>query len=274
MAFCVVVLVAGCQAVEDWTLPTGFVTGTSIHHIDAGGRDRGYRLYMPAGLAAAPALVVMMHGYSATARQAERASRWDEMADSNKFVVAYPEGLGRAWNINGRGCCGRPAIEGVDDIGFIRAAVADIAKNVGIDPRKAYATGMSNGGVMAYTLACATDIFAAIGPVAGVQLNSCPSPHPTSVLHIHGTADRVVPYGGGQGFKKMNFPPVEEFNAFWRKVDQCGNPAVATRGSITTSTTECAGNRAVVLITVAGGGHDWPDFASNVLWDFFDKHPR
>ena len=174
--FGVVLLIAGCSAVQDWMLPTGFVAGTSIHHINIGGHDRSFRLYLPAGLPASAALVVMMHGYSATARQAEKSSKWDDTADSGKFVVAYPDGLDRAWNVNGGGCCGKPASEGVDDIGFIGAAVADIAKNAGIDPRKVYATGMSNGGIMSYTLACATDIFAAIGPVAGVQLNSVPSP--------------------------------------------------------------------------------------------------
>lgn len=272
--FGVVLLVAGCSVVQDWLLPSGFVNGTSIHHIDAGGHDRSYRLYMPAGLPPAAPLVIMMHGYSATARQAEKASKWNETADSGKFVVAYPDGLDRAWNVNGGGCCGRPASDGVDDIGFIRAVVADIAKNVGIDPRRVYATGMSNGGLMSYTLACATDIFAAIGPVAGAQLNSCESPHPTSVMHIHGTADDVVPYAGGQGFKSMTFPPVQQSVAFWRNVDQCGNPVDTVDRTITTSTAECADKRGVVLISIGGGGHDWPDSAAKTLWQFFASHPR
>src|SRR6185437_10798312 len=98
-------------------------TGTSLHHITMGGHTRSYRLYIPAGAPASAALVVMMHGYSATARQAEKASQWDDLANSDKFVVAYPDGIGQAWNVNGAGCCGRPASEGVDDVGFIRAAV-------------------------------------------------------------------------------------------------------------------------------------------------------
>jgi polyhydroxybutyrate depolymerase len=266
----VLLLVAGCSP----TPPSGFVNGTSLHHIKVGGHDRSYRLYEPAGIPASAALVVVLHGYSGSARQVERDYQWDGLADSDKFVVAYPDGLGRAWNVDGETCCGRPGREGVDDVAFIGAAVADIAKNVGTNPAKVYVTGMSNGGIMSYTLACTTDIFAAIGPVAGTQLNSCRTPHPTSVIHIHGTADRLVPYGGGQGFSVIDGPPVPGVNSFWRDVDRCGTPTATIGGPVTTSTARCADNRGVVLITVDGGGHEWPDFATRTLWEFFAAHAR
>ncbi len=195
------------------------------------------------------------------------------MADTAKFVVAYPDGLHRTWNTNGGGCCGRAASDGVDDVGFITAAAADIARNVSINPARIYATGISNGGIMAYTLACDTGVFAAIGPDAATQLDPCPSPRPTSVLHIHGTADRLVPYNGGQGFSVINGPSAAQVNAFWRNVDRCGAPTDTTSGSVTTSTAACADNRGVVLVTVDGGGHDWPPFATQTLWQFFAAHP-
>ena len=265
-----VLVIAGCAT----TPPSGFVTGTSLHTIKVNGRDRTYRLYKPAGVPATAPLVVMLHGFSGSAKQAERAYGWDKLADFAKLVVAYPNGLDRAWNVDGEGCCGRPAREGVDDVAFVSAAVADITRNVSINSARVYATGMSNGGIMSYTLACTTDIFAAIGPVAGTQLNSCRTAHPMSVLHIHGTADRLVPYGGGQGFSVINGPSVPEVNTFWRNVDQCGTPAVATNGAVTTSTAGCAAGRGVVLTTVDGGGHEWPSFATQRLWEFFASHSR
>jgi polyhydroxybutyrate depolymerase len=252
------------------------VEGNSIHTVNVGGRDRIYRLHKPAGLPASAGLVVVLHGGFGSAEQAERSYGWDKLADSERFVVAYPDGVNRAWNVNGGGCCGRPAREHVDDVAFISAAVADVAKNVSVNASRVYATGMSNGGMMSYTLACDTTLFAAIGPVSGTQLDPCRSPHPASVMAIHGTADPLVPYGGGpgHGFAHINGPPVQELNAFWRKVDQCQAPATTTSGSVTTSTAGCADNRSVVLMTVDGGGHHWPDFATGKLWQFFAAHPH
>jgi polyhydroxybutyrate depolymerase len=272
-----VLVIAGCAPGEPSKpgRPSGFGNGVSVHTINIGGGDRIYRLYEPEGLPASAPLVVILHGATGSAEQAERSYGWDQLADSAKFVVAYPDGFDRAWNVNGGGCCGPPARQGVDDIAFISGAVADIVKNVSIDSSRVYATGISNGGIMSYTLACNTGVFAAIGPDAATQLDPCPSPHPTSVMHIHGTADPLVPYEGGQGSSVINGPSVPELNAFWRNVDHCGAPAATTSGRVTTSTAGCADKRSVVLITIDGGGHiEWPSFATHTLWEFFAAHPR
>jgi polyhydroxybutyrate depolymerase len=269
----VVLVIAGCSP-RGPTPPSGFVNGISVHTINVGGRARIYRLYKPADLPPSAPLVVMLHGGFGNAEQAERAYGWDELAGPGQFVVAYPDGLNRAWNTNGGGCCGRPAREGDDDVTFIGAAVADIIKNLSVNAARVYATGISNGGIMSYTLACNTGVFAAIGPDAATQLDACPSPHPTSVMHIHGTADPLIPYNGGQGFSVINGPSVPEVNAFWRNVDRCGPPTATTSGLVTTLTAGCADNRSVVLITVHGGGHEWPPFATQTLWEFFAAHPR
>ncbi len=251
-----------------------------------GGLNRSYRIYQPAGLAAAAPLVVMLHGVSGSGEQAENSYGWDPLADSAKFIVAYPDGVGRAWN--GHGCCGRPGRENIDDVGFITAMVGQISAALAIDKSRVYATGMSNGGIMSYALACNSGIFAAIGPDSATQLDGCAAPHPTSVIHIHGTADRLVPYNGGQGASFVDGPSIADVNAFWRNVDHCGPPDIATIAPVTTSTAACADNRSVVLITIEGGRHQWPggtthleraDPTSHVLnatqtiWRFFAAHP-
>jgi len=264
---------------------TGFPNGTSVHTMAFGGLNRTYRVYKPAGLPAAP-LVVMLHGVSGDGEQAENSYGWDPLADSAKFVVAYPDGVGRAWN--GHGCCGRPARENIDDVGFITAMVGQISAALAIDKSRVYATGMSNGGIMTYALACNSGIFAAIGPDSATQLDACAAPHPTSVIHIHGTADRLVPYNGGQGASFVNGPSIADVNAFWRNVDQCGPTDLATNAPVTTSTAACADNRSVVLITIEGGRHQWTGGttalergdptshalnATQTIWQFFAAHP-
>ena len=191
-------MVAGCSPADDKPLPSGFVTGTSIHTINVGGRDRSYRLYQPAGLPASAPLVVMLHGVTGSAEQAERSYGWDELADSQKFVVAYPDGVSRAWNVNGGGCCGRPREKAsTTSPSSARPSLTSCATSAST-PAQIYATGMSNGGIMSYTLACDTGVFAAIGAVAGTQLDSCRAPHPTSVMEIHGTSDGSFPIRVGR----------------------------------------------------------------------------
>ena len=130
--------------------------------------------------------------------------------------------------------------------------------------------------MMAYSLACNTDLFAAIGPDSATQLDPCPAPRPTSVLHVHGTDDRMIPYDGspGAGVARIDGPSVADLNAFWRNVDRCGEPTQRSDGAVTTSTASCADGRAVGLVTVAGGGHEWPGFATGAFWRFFAAHPR
>jgi polyhydroxybutyrate depolymerase len=260
--------------------------GTSVHTMAFGGLDRTYRLYKPPGLTAAAPLVVMLHGASGSGEQAEKSYGWDQLADSAHFVVAYPDGIGRTWN--GHGCCGKAMRENVDDVGFITAMVGQISAGLPIDKSRVYAAGISNGGIMSYTLACNTGIFAAIGPDSATMLDACTAPHPTSVIHIHGTADQLVPYNGGQGWSTVNGPSIADLNAFWRKADQCGPPDVTTNAPVTTSTAACADKRSVELITIDGGKHQWPGGttglekrdptshalnATQTIWQFFAAHP-
>jgi polyhydroxybutyrate depolymerase len=280
----VLLTVLGCSAAA--RTESGFPSGTSLHTMAFGGLDRSYRIYQPAGLPATAPLVVMLHGVTGNAEQAENSYGWDPLADSAKFIVAYPDGVGRAWN--GHGCCGQAARENIDDVGFITAMVGKISAVTAIDKSRVYVAGMSNGGIMSYTLACNSAIFAAIGANSATQLDACATPHPTSVIHIHGTDDRLVPYNGGQGAKSVDGPPIADVNAFWRNVDHCGPPDIATNASVTTSTAACADNRSVVLITIEGGRHGWPGGttapegadptsqalnATQTIWQFFAAHP-
>jgi polyhydroxybutyrate depolymerase len=289
-------LLAGCRSVPKASaLPASAPVGKSQQSLQIGGLTRTFNLYRPHELPPAAPLVVMLHGGFGDADQAERSYGWDAEADREHFAVLYPDGHNRAWNTGG-GCCGDPGRQDLDDVAFITAAVRTVEAEVPIDADRVYATGISNGGMMAYRLACDSDLFAAIGPDSATLLGRCPAPKPLSVLHIHGTADTRIRYDGGrgEGTAHIDGPPVPQVVADWRTTDDCAAPAVTVTGAVTTSTATCPHGRTVELITIAGAGHQWPGGeqrpvrqallgtdppstalnATEVFWQFFAAHPK
>ncbi len=297
-----VVCTAGCggllrhavQRTPSAPAPHAVPVGSSTQTLTVDGITRTFHLYRPEGLPSAAPLVVMLHGGFGSGAQAERSYGWDAQADQDHFLVAYPDGLHRAWNAGG-GCCGTPAADHVDDVVFLSSMVTTIEEEVPVDPHRVFATGISNGGMMAYRLACDTTLFAAIGPDSATLMGPCPHPAPVSVIHIHGTADHNIPYGGGPGDGPghVDGPSVPSLNATWRGVDSCAPPTTATQGVVTTSVAACPDGRSVELVTIAGAGHQWPGSPSRpviqkvlgldppstaldatpVIWQFFAAHP-
>lgn len=234
----------------------------SDEHVTMGGLDRTYHVYVPARRAPSPPLVVVLHGGFGTGAGAEAQYRWDAMADRNGFVVLYPDGFQRAWNAGD--CCGQPRARGIDDVAFIEAAIRATARAYATDPERLYVTGMSNGAMMTYRLACESALpIAAIAPVAGTLTVACEHPQRVSVLHVHGLADGNVPIGGGVGvgFARVLYRPVADGIAVFRKADECAAPVTTTAGPVTTARSSCANGKTVQLTTVAGAGHQWPGSA-------------
>lgn len=232
----------------------------------------------------------MLHGGFENGSQAEKSYGWDALAASKGFVVGYPDGIGRAWNV-GAGCCGKPGRGATDDVAFIQAVATDVSSTLNIDPARIYATGIFNGAVLSYRLACDTNLFAAIAPVAGTILSECDSPAPISVLEIHGMADTSVRMDGsaGAGVAAIDGLPEQDVAKFWRAVNNCEPSAATTVGLVTTSTATCPAGPTVTLITIAGTGHQWPGSnaaregavppstaldATSTIWAFFAAHSR
>jgi polyhydroxybutyrate depolymerase len=269
--------------------------GTTTHEITVGSVQRSFIVTVPATVGGAFPLVFMLHGGFGSADQAQADYDWTELAVSEGFIAVFPDGVGRTWNA-GSGCCGPAATANIDDVTFITALTDWITERAPIDSDRVFATGISNGGMMAYRLACSTDIFAAIGPVAATMLDDCESPSPLSIMHIHGLSDESVRPDGepGTGRAVIDGPPLDELHAEWLTIDQCAKPAVTNRGDVTTSTASCDGGRSVDFITIADAGHQWPGAdrkpgrekilgtdppstaleATATLWAFFESHPR
>jgi len=243
-------------------------------------------------------LIVLLHGGGGTGVGISRQGDWDRMAVQEGFVTLAPDGTSRAWNAGT--CCGPPERDGVDDEGFVLAAVASVMAEHAIDPTRVFATGLSNGGMMAYRLACvAPHVFAAIAPV-GCSSVWAPGPMaPVSLLHIHGLRDEFVPFEGGRPQRTLqqhppSYRPVVDVVADFVRVNGCpADPTVRTEGAALderTTTTWAPGptGASVELVTIPRGMHSWPGGrrmlrtldppspaidATDAIWRFFASLP-
>jgi polyhydroxybutyrate depolymerase len=285
------------------TASTNLPAGETTRPLTHDGLERNYILYIPASINRSQPvpLVFVFHGGTGNAESAIRMSGFNGAADQNGFAVVYPNGTGRLSNDilltwNGGTCCGYAQEKNVDDIGFVRAIVTDLRTLMNIDPKRIYATGMSNGGILSQRLACeAADLFAAIAPVSGtLNFLPCNPSQPISVIEFHGTEDQHIPYDGGFGPKSLvivDFASVEFSVGFWTSYDGCNSqPQTNSVDDIRHDTwTGCTGSSSVELYTIIGGGHAWPGglggladsdqpttaiSATQLIWTFFAAHPK
>lgn len=279
----------------------GLAVGTLTRTLTHDERERSYLLYVPASVDwnHPVAVVFVFHGGTGNAENAARMSGFNAVADTHGFLVVYPNGTGRlsdekilTWN--GGTCCGYAQQENVDDVGFVRAIVADLQTLVTVDTKRIYATGMSNGGILSHRLGCeAADLFAAIAPVAGtLNFAPCTPSEPVAVIEFHGTDDQNLPYAGGVGpdsLAGVDFVSVADSVGIWTAANGCDpTPQMDTFDDIEHETwTGCAAP--VELYTIVGGGHAWPGgergrpdadaptstiSASELIWEFFVAHPK
>lgn len=249
---------SGCG---EGTLAAGLQTVTIEHE----GMQRSYQRYVPEGLdpEAPVPLMLNFHGFTSNTDAQIAFSGMNTTADREGFIVAYPEGLGAAFNA-GKNCCsayGNPP-HMADDVDFARAIIDDIAAKGCIDRRRVYATGMSNGGYMAEYLACeAADVFAAVAPVGSMVpvRTDCTPSRPIAVIEFNGTED---PFGAEETF-------VAAFTA-WRKRNGCSEESTRTEfgASYCDLWDDCAEGVALQHCTLTGMGHCWPGTAFCVNGDY------
>ena len=149
------------------------------------------------------------------------------------FIAVFPQGVNDSWNMGP--CCPPANLIGVADPAFLDALVADMIDRDDVDESRMYLTGFSNGALMVYAYACDhPEVFAAVAPMAGTNVTGCRPDRPVSLLHQHGDADLVVPYGGGVALGSLvssaPFPSVEDSVAAWAAADGCSAEPTVVHG--------------------------------------------
>lgn len=225
----------------------------------SGGAQRTALLQVPRrALGRRVPLVVVLHGAHRSGPFMPRYSGIDHIAGAAGFVAVYPSALGTPpfWNL------GAPDARHADDVSFITDLVDRLQASGCVDPARTYAVGVSNGGGLAARLACEdSDRFAAVTVVAGGtgHLPPCRPDRTVSMLEIHGTDDRVVPYRG----KPDDDAPggVAAWVAAWAQRDGCRVRAAVRRiapDALRYDYPGCAGGAAVAHIVILHGEHAWP----------------
>jgi polyhydroxybutyrate depolymerase len=256
--------------------------GPGVHDLTltVSGAERQYRLFVPDAAADGQPrpMTFNIHGLGSNIAAQVAASGFEELGQTEGFMVATPQGEGNRWDF--------PNQPSNTDLPFFAAMIDAVGAQTCLDLARVYSAGISNGGIMSAILACQMgDRIAAVGLVSGIRPpTDCQADRPVPVEVFWGTNDNVLPFYGGLGALLVRllsgqtegtvappptappadlqgFPPVEQVVGEWAAHDGCGpDPTVVTVGSEVEERvfTECTPESSVRLFVVAGGGHTWP----------------
>jgi len=275
------------------------------------GRTRSYLIHLPPAYQSGVSLplVIALHGGGGTAAGMEKLTGLSTVSDREGFILCYPQGVGKNWNDGRDVRDSKAARENINDVGFLLALIDQLIADYGADPHRIFMTGISNGGFMSYRMALeAADRLAAIAPVAAnlaVDMPGKKPSQPISVLIINGDEDPLVPWQGGWiGFGKKRGRCISALETlhYWQTNNGITpgtesainlpeqNLKDGTKIQVLSSRNDKTDTE-VNLYDMQGGGHTWPGGwqylgvwlvgrtshelnASQVIWEFFKRHPK
>lgn len=287
----------------------GAQSDTGDHHRTAqvGGLRRTWEVHVPAPdsrPAGGMPVLIVLHGGGGSSAQMTFAG-FDGIGDREGFMVVYPDGYRRHWNDGRTDGEAATVQEDVDDVAFLREVLAETSREFDVDAERVFVTGISNGAMMSARVACdMADAVAGVALVAGSmgeeQATRCAPSRPVAILDISGTADPLVPYGGGDvvvaGRTRGRVLGVDASIAMWVGHNRCDGEPIESelpdRDPHDASTVQavsyggCDASAPVRLLKVEGGGHTWPGHAfalpealvgatnmdidaTETIWDFF-----
>ena len=293
---------AGCGT----SSATGVGPGQRRVTVASAGQDRWYLQEIPPahdGRNPVP-VVVDLHGYGEGAVAHAESTQLAPYGAMQGFITVTPQGQGaqQAWD----------SAPGSPDVQFVSDLLDQVERTLCVDTDRIFATGSSNGAMLASTLACVDSArFAAVAAVAGVAIvDGCTPRRAVPIVAFHGSEDPVVRYNGGldPGIAALPLPDgqrtiadirpgadlsIPQVMAWWGDRDSCGTDADEERLSPSTVLLRfrCPGWTAVELYRIDGGGHTWPGrdvsssaaqprpgpesplVAADTIWAFLEDHP-
>jgi polyhydroxybutyrate depolymerase len=263
---------------------------------------RSATIYEPRRLKRVPrATIIVLHGTENGSRIRRRLGL-DPLVAATGYATVYPDALNGQWN-NGLEATGSLP----DDVGYLRTLIGKLASYGITDPRRVYVVGASEGGMMALRFACeAGDLVAGTVTILSTlpaSAANCKLTKPIPYLAVNGTADTLVPYGGGAVALKNRKGDVlstnQTLDIFAKAASCAGERAVKqiddkdkTDSTSAFLETYPACKVPVELIRIEGGGHAIPGRhanigptgtigpvnrdieASKVIWDFIRRLPH
>ena len=264
------------------------------------GIRREYLVHVPKSYRGDPTpMLLALHGGGGDADLEADDSKYNLISKSEQagFIAVFPNGYSRfasgilaTWNAGA--CCGKAAANKIDDVGFIREVIHRVERQASIDPKRVFATGMSNGAMMSWRLACEAPEIRAIAAVEGTDNTAeCHPSHPVAAIEFHAVDDAHVPLNGGKGdlsIAQVAFVSVPATQAKWVQLDRADPNA---RRVLTVPGAHCdlhgakPGGAPVELCVTDTGGHSWPGggtqqgrkqpsmaiSANDLMWNFFSS---
>lgn len=240
------------------------------------GEKRVYTVHAPPGYTTSKQLplIIAMHPYPGTGAAAAQITGLSKKADKEDFLVAYPDGLDQGFNA--LICCGTE-----DDVGFLRTMTKRLIGTWKADPRRVYATGISNGGDMTYKLAVELpDTFAAIAPVSGGYIGQ----DAAQDSYIPKSPVSVMTFIGGLD---PHYAEFDEGIKAWQKRLSCkAPPPQKLKNDIKKTSAKCRDGSTTVAYRLPEMAHQWPGgagpmadpeagvSATDLMWEFFKAHPK
>lgn len=250
------------------------------HNIISNGIERKFNSYIPANIPENSPLVFILHGSTRSGEKMRQSSafEFDELADTRNFIAVYPDGYLNHWNDCRASADYQANTENINDTLFFKDMIEFFKNKYQVNQQKVYATGISNGGHMAFKLALeAPEIITAIAPIAAnlpVQENSdCQqSNQAVPVALFNGTHDPINPYQGGMvtlagNASRGKVLSTDETMAYWLNLANITQPAeIKTHNeldnnkdtSVIQSTWKANNALKFQLYTLQGSGHVFP----------------